>query len=50
MRVDGAAMERIRGAAFRSQGKYARAAANLNTVGSLLQGGSDTATTKTLLS
>ena len=50
MRVDGAAMERIRGAAFRSQGKYARAAANLNTVGSLLQGGSDTATTATLLS
>lgn len=50
MRVDGAAMERIRGASFRSQGKYARAAANLNTVGSLLQGGSDTATTATLLS
>lgn len=50
MQIDGAAMDRIRGAASRAKGKYQRAAANLQTVGSLLSGGADTATTKTLLS
>tara|TARA_B100000212_G_C27325893_1_gene512363 strand:+ start:522 stop:1046 length:525 start_codon:yes stop_codon:yes gene_type:complete len=43
MQIDGAAMDRIRGAASRAKGKYQRAAANLQAVGSLLQGGSDAA-------
>ena len=49
--VDGAAMDRIRGAASRAKGKYQRAAANLATIGSLLSGGADTAVTaETLIS
>lgn len=39
--MDGAAMARIQGAAMRARGKYARAAANLQTIGTLLSGGSD---------
>ena len=38
--ADGAAMSRIQASAVRAKGKYQRAAANLQTVGTLLQGAS----------
>lgn len=41
--MDGAAMARIQGAAMRAKGKYARASANLQAIGTLLSGGSDIA-------
>jgi len=43
MEADAAAMTRISAAADRAKGKYARSAANLQTVGTLLQGGSQVA-------
>lgn len=43
-KIDGAAMTRIQSSAQRAKGKYARAAANLGTVSTLLSGASNIAT------